>query len=170
MWEAWDKLLQVVMINHRLRLSQCLKSAVWPQRGHSQPAKGGTHPPPPYHCTLIPLNPLEPSKASTTHNIHAYFTSTHKRVCLRCTFHELSSIPAAMPTPGHPFPARSFHQPVLCLPAMTRLPWVEWEVHFDGPSTQTKSIRNKFTEGDLSAMAPYCSPEAHSKKGSTVEV
>lgn len=142
MRERRDKLLQVAMINHLLNLQQRLKSAVWPQRAHNQPAESHTSSstPPPYPHPSQPPTHLQSSKASATRETHMYTSSTgtHTKACLRATFHTLPASSAAVPTPGHLFPPCSFQQPVLSLPAVTRLPLSRSEIctlRFPPPTT-----------------------------------
>lgn len=96
-------------------------------RGSQPTCKGPIHPPPPCHCTLIPLNPLQASKACATWDTHtcAHIVHAHTRKCPRSTFHTLCFFfsAAATPTSGHRFPAHSFHQPVFSLSAAFLKDW-----------------------------------------------
>lgn len=96
-------------------------------RGSQPTCKGAIHPPPPCHCTLIPLNPLQASKACATWDTHtcAHIVHAHTRKCPRSTFHTLPFFfsAAATPTSGHRFSARSFQQPVFSLSAAFLKDW-----------------------------------------------
>lgn len=95
-------------------------------RRRSQPTcRGAIHPPPPGRCTLIPLSLLQASKASATWDTHTCAHIVRARtgnVSEERIPRHLLPPPAATPTSSHLFQARSFQQPVFCLPPVTRLP------------------------------------------------
>lgn len=90
-------------------------------RGSHPSGRRAVHPPPPHHYSSIPSNPPTGFKG----------LCLTRKTSYGCIPHRLAFSAAVTPTSGHLLSAGSSHQPVLCLPAVTRLPFGNFTLRYE---------------------------------------